>query len=85
MKNKQNKILKKLKRITKESLNFITNLAAPLISLAIILLAFIPGIPPTLIIKLKKAEYILFQASGTLSDIEQELINFKLKHKKKED
>lgn len=63
------KIVRRLKIIIKEIGNFLANVAVPFISLLITILGFFP-VPTEWLEGLKKAELWLFNASGTLKDLE---------------
>ena len=67
------KIMKRIKLIATEAMNIITNVLVPLASLVVIILESIPVVPIGWVKFAKVVEYWLFQAFGTLEQINERL------------
>lgn len=65
-----NKFVRRIKLILKEVVNFLGNIAVPFMSLFIAIVGLFP-VPTEWLDGLKKAEYWLFQISGTAKDLEE--------------
>lgn len=78
------KILRRIKLVLKEIINFLGNVAVPFMSLLIAIVGLFP-VPTTWLEGLKKAEYWLFQIAGTAKDLEKIVADNEVEHEKKEE
>ena len=79
-----NKVIRRIKLILKEIVNFLGNVAVPFMSLLIAIVGLFP-VPTEWLEGLKKAEYWLFQISGTTKDLEKIVAENEIEDEKKEE
>lgn len=79
-----NKVIRRIKLILKEIVNFLGNVAVPFMSLLIAIVGLFP-VPTEWLEGLKKAEYWLFQISGTAKDLEKIVAENEIEDEKKEE
>lgn len=78
------KILRRIKLVLKEILNFLGNVAVPFMSLFIAIVGLFP-VPTEWLDGLKKAEYWLFQIMGTAEDLDAMIKSNAIEDKKREE